>query len=307
MTDLQTLMPGYERYKDSGVEWLGEIPAHWNKNRFKFIASTSKGKLPKHIVSNIYEMAPVYMTMDFLRGGNANQWVIDFNAEIIESNEIILLWDGSNSGEFLKSRKGVISSTVALVKFHGISKEFAWFFSNIIERKLRTVTVGMGIPHVNGQELQNSIVLSPPIEEQIAIAIFLNCKTAIIDQAIAIKEKQINLLKECKQVLIQNAVTKGLDPDAPVQDSGVEWIGEIPAHWGVKRLKYILEERKERTKTGKEPLLMVSQIYGLVVRSEYHEKSEVAQNNINNEIPRRKRTGYRQRIKPILTSQAMGY
>ena len=70
------------------------------------------------------------------------------------------------------------------------------------------------------------------------IAAFLDRKTTKIDQAIAIKEKQIALLKERKQILIQNAVTRGLDPDAPMRDSGVEWIGEIPAHWEVKRVKH---------------------------------------------------------------------
>lgn len=91
-------------------------------------------------------------------------------------------------------------------------------------------------------------------------------------------------MKDRKQILIQQAVTQGLDPTVPMKDSGVEWIGEIPAHWEVKKLKYVLEERNERSKTGEEPLFMMSQIHGLVVRADYHDKAEVAASNVDNKI-----------------------
>jgi type I restriction enzyme S subunit len=116
--------------------------------------------------------------------------------------------------------------------------------------------------------IKNIGLTFPPIQEQTAIANFLNCKTAKIDQAIAINEKQINLLKERKQILIQTAVTQGLDPDAPMRDSGVAWIGEIPKHWDIKRAKYLFKEVDERSTTGKEELLSVSHMTGVTPRSE---------------------------------------
>lgn len=122
------------------------------------------------------------------------------------------------------------------------------------------------------------------MDEQTAIAAFLDDKTAKIDTAIAQNERMIALLKERKQIIIQNAVTKGLDPNAKLKDSGVEWIGEIPEHWEVKRLKYVISERNERSLTGSEPILMVSQVHGLVIRSEYHDKAEVAQTVVGNKI-----------------------
>jgi type I restriction enzyme S subunit len=79
----------------------------------------------------------------------------------------------------------------------------------------------------------------PPLPEQTAIAAFLDRKTALIDEAVAIKEKQIALLKERKQILIQNAVTQGLNPNAPMRDSGVTWIGKIPEHWKIVKLKLL--------------------------------------------------------------------
>ena len=250
-------MPKYEVYKDSALELLGEIPEHWQQNRFKFIGSSSKGKLPKRIVSVELFNTPAYMTMDYLRGGYANQWVLDSSLEVIKSDEILLLWDGSNSGEFIKSRIGIISSTVALITFRGISKQFGWYFSSVIERRLRASTVGMGIPHINGQELLNCEVLIPPLSEQIAITGFLDHKTKQVDQAIAIKEKQITLLKERKQILIQNAVTRGLNPDAPMRNPGVDWLGEIPAHWQILANRAILKERVQPGEEGL-PLLSVS-------------------------------------------------
>lgn len=231
-------MPRYEQMKDSGVEWLGEIPEHWEIKRFKFLASVEKGRLPKKIVSNVDGDYPVYMSMEYLRGGDKTQWVLDKNVKTVNEDEILLLWDGSNSGEFIKSRQGVISSTVAHIQFLELNKDFGWFFSFLIERQLRGNTIGMGIPHVDGFALTNSIVAIPPLSEQAAIANFLDQKTAQIDQAITLKQKQIELFKERKQLVIQQAVTKGLNPHAPMRDSGVEWIGEIPEHWEVKKMKF---------------------------------------------------------------------
>ena len=126
-------------------------------------------------------------------------------------------------------------------------------------------------------------ILPSPIE-QTSIANFLDQKSPLIDEAIAIKEKQIVLLKERKQIFIQKAVTQGINPNLPMKDSGVDWIGQIPEHWKAKRLKYVLEESSERSTTGEEPLFMVSQVHGLVVRADYHDKSEVAASNVDNKI-----------------------
>jgi type I restriction enzyme S subunit len=105
-----------------------------------------------------------------------------------------------------------------------------------------------------------------------------------IDTAISQKERLIELLKERKQIIIQRAVTRGLDETVKMKDSGVDWIGEVPEHWEVKKLKYVLVERKDRSETGEEPLFMVSQVHGLVVRSDYHAKAEVAASNVGNKL-----------------------
>jgi len=233
--------PKYEAYKDTNNLWLGEVPSHWDIKKFKYLASVQKGKLPKKLTSLNNGSLPPYLSMDYLRGGLASQFVGDRDAVVVNDGEVLLLWDGSNSGEFIRSRKGVVSSTVASIQFKGIDSSFAWYTSAVVEKLLRSSTIGMGIPHVDGSELKNSMLAVPPKKEQITIANFLDKKTAQIDEAIAIKEKQIELLKERKQIIIQQAVTQGLNPDVPMKNSGVEWTGEIPEHWEYAKLKYYIE------------------------------------------------------------------
>ena len=108
----------------------------------------------------------------------------------------------------------------------------------------------------------------PPRDEQDRIADFLDKKTAEIDEAIAKKQRLIELLKEQKAILINQAVTKGLNPDVPMRESGVEWIGEVPRHWTLKRAKYLFKEVDERSKSGNEELLSVSHMTGVTPRSE---------------------------------------
>lgn len=95
-------------------------------------------------------------------------------------------------------------------------------------------------------------------------------KTAKIDEAIAIKEKQIELLKERKQIIIQQAVTQGLDPTVPMKDSGVEWIGKIPAHWEVRRSRFVFCQRKERARSN-DVQLSATQAYGVIPQEQYEE------------------------------------
>jgi type I restriction enzyme, S subunit len=111
-------------------------------------------------------------------------------------------------------------------------------------------------------------LIYPPKPVQIAIASFLDTKTAQIDQVISQKEQLIGLLKERRQIVINEAVTKGINPNVHLKDSGVEWIGEIPEHWEIRRAKYLFKEIDERSKTGKEELLSVSHITGVTPRSE---------------------------------------
>lgn len=149
-----------------------------------------------------------------------------------------------------------------------ISKKYFKYFLHMYDISYMKL-LGSGVRQtISFNHISDSLLLYPPLEEQTLIANFLDQKTAQIDTAIAIKEQQIELLKERKQIIIQQAVTQGLDPNVPMKDSGVEWIGQIPEHWEVKRAKYLFNEIDERSKTGDEELLSVSHMTGVTPRSE---------------------------------------
>jgi type I restriction enzyme S subunit len=230
----------YDNYKPSGIEWLGDMPEHWEQKRVKFVIDYQKGKNPNDLT--LTETENIYLSMEYLRGKNDNISYIDNTKGLvkIDNNDILLLWDGSNAGEFIQGKKGILSSTMALIKSKA-NKEFSWYYFKVLERKLKESTIGMGIPHVSGLELKNLSFLIPPKQEQTAIANFLDRKTAQIDKAIAQKEQLIELLKERRQILIHEAVTQGLDKSVEMKDSGVEWIGDVPKHWGVSKAKLYSE------------------------------------------------------------------
>ena len=156
--------------------------------------------------------------------------------------------------------------------------------SDYLNSQIYSVITGATRPALGIQQIRKFKLPFPPLMVQLQISRFLDRKTDKLDEAISIKEKQIELLRERKQIIIQQAVTQGLNSNAPMKDSGVDWIGDIPEHWEIKRLKYVLDERNERSKTGEEPLFMMSQVHGLVVRADFHDKAEVAASNVDNKI-----------------------
>jgi type I restriction enzyme S subunit len=245
-------MKKYDSYKDSGIEWIGDIPKHWETSKVKFLFETQKGKTPGNLLDKMEDNSQVYLAMDYLRGEPKQVFFVSINENVVltEENETLLLWDGSNAGEFLKSKKGVLSSTMALIKSKIIDNQFQWYSFKSFESILKDSCNGMGIPHVDGKFFRGSAFLVPPIEEQTAIAKYLDNKTTQIDNLIAKKEQFIQLLEEERVAVINQAVTKGLDPNVPMKDSGIEWLGEIPEHWEVKKLKFLLKETKDSLKTG---------------------------------------------------------
>jgi len=241
-------MPTYEAYKDSGVEWLGEIPAHWIVKRTKYLFTeiNERSNNGSEELLSVSQYTGVTKKSDKIEEGE-----LLTNAESLEGykkvskddlvSNIMLAWNGSLGFSPFSGITSPAYSVYRLVTedckryFHYLLRtdlykaEYKRGSSGVIESRLRLYT----------EDFFNVWSLLPPVPEQTAIAAFLDRKTAQIDQAVAIKEQQIALLKERKQILIQNAVTRGLDPNVAMRDSGVEWIGEVPAHWNIKRLRLI--------------------------------------------------------------------
>ncbi|WP_425659358.1 restriction endonuclease subunit S [Tenacibaculum ascidiaceicola] len=230
----------YQKYKDSGIEWLGEIPEHWELKRFKHLFKEKK------ITHNI----------------ELNSGSISFGKVVYKDDEKIPLatkksYQVLNKGEFLinplnlnydlislriaLSDKDVVVSSGYIIVQNAIeiSKSYFKWLLHIFDIAYMK-TLGSGVRQtLSFTHIANSELVFPSLQEQTAIATFLDDKTQKIEEAIAIKEQQIVLLKERKQILIHKAVTRGLDDTVPLKDSGVDWIGEIPEHWEVKALKFI--------------------------------------------------------------------
>lgn len=284
-------MKTYNTYKKSGVEWLGEIPEHWeilpglsfiyeNKDRNKgmirnVVLSLSYGKIRVKGENELTGLVPEsFETYQFVNKGD-----LIFRPTDLQNDTVSLR---SSISEY----EGIITNAYLNLRFRpkANSKFYHYFFRSIDNNKI-IYGLGSGLrQNISYLDFRRFQFPFPPLDEQTAIAHFLDDKTTKIDQAIAIKQKQIELLKERMQILIHKAVTRGLNDKVKLKNSGVEWIGEIPEHWEVKKVKYLLKERNERSKNGLEPLLMMSQVHGLVVRSEFHSKAEVAQSSEGNKV-----------------------
>src|SRR5690554_2979293 len=227
----------YPAYKDSGVEWMGVIPEHWEiYPGLKFIAenkSKNTGMIRNTVLSLSYGKIRVKQD-DELTGLVPESFE---TYQLVNKGDLIFRpTDLQNDKVSLRSAyseyDGIITNAYLNLKFRQIadSKFFHYFFRAIDNNKI-IYGLGSGLrQNISYLDFRRFLFPFPPLPEQTAIAAFLDDKTAKIDRAIAQKEKMITLLKERKQIIIQNAVTKGLDPNAKMKDSGVEWIEIGRAH-----------------------------------------------------------------------------
>lgn len=230
----------YDEHKDSGVEWLGEIPNHWEVNRHKYVASFLKGRNPTELSDDYVEGYFPYLSMDSLRGKSHSKFApLVRGLFLAREGQPLIIWDGSNAGEFVLGKEGIVSSTMAAAFLNmQLDPQYYWYLCLCFEPEMRRHANGMGIPHVNGDELKNINLGVPAKLEQTQIASFLDHETSKIDTLIEKQQTLIQLLKEKRQAVISHAVTKGLNPEAPMKDSGVEFLSEVPEHWKVAKLKF---------------------------------------------------------------------
>jgi len=274
MSGLET-MPKYEAYKDSGVEWLGDIPNEWNIKP-GFIAYSenkrnNKGLKEERVLSLSYGSI-VVKPKEKLVGLVPESFE---TYQIVESGDIIIrCMDLQNDKTSLRTglaeNEGIITSAYLNLKVKdGFNPKFIYYYLHSLDTTKVLYKFGSGLrQNLSFVDFYRLPIFDISKSLQTTIANFLDKKTSQIDEAIAIKQKQIELLKERKQILIQKAVTQGLDPNVPLRDSGVDWIGEIPEHWKIKRAKYLFNEIDERSTDGNEELLSVSHITGVTPRSE---------------------------------------
>lgn len=263
-------MRRYESYKDSGVEWLGDVPAHWEVKKMKFLfTDTSIKNKPNETLLSVTQNRGV-IPRDWLEertvmpSGNLETF------KFIEKDDFAISLRSFEGGLEICHHSGIISPAYTVLKYNkkllnnGYYKYLFKCQKFISEMQTSIVGIREG-KNISYEELRYSYLPIPQTIEQQKIAQFLDNKTAKIDQAVALAEKQIALLKEHKQILIQNAVTRGLNPDVPLKDSGVEWIGQMPDHWEVSSLGKMLLPVSEKNKPNL-PLLSITRELGVIER-----------------------------------------
>lgn len=243
----------YESYKDSGVEWLGEIPKHWEAvglTKYLYSLVDYRGKTPEKTNDGIF----------LVTAKNIKNGVIDYSLsqEFVSEdkyNEImrrgkpqisdVLLTTEAPLGEVANVDNTNIALAQRIIKMQGKTKNLNnyflkyWILGSSFSQNLQSLCTGSTALGIKASKLCLLRVVLPTLEEQKAIARFLDYKTNQIDALIAKKEALLEKLDEKRTALISHAVTKGLDPNVPMKDSGIEWLGVIPEHWEVLKVKHL--------------------------------------------------------------------
>jgi len=262
--------PRYEKYKDSGVEWLPQVPAHWRTGSLRWLSRRFSGGTPDKNTQEYWEDG----TIPWLNSGAVNQALItepstyislsafeNSSAKWIPAGALVMALAGQGKTKGMVAQLAITStcnqSMAAIVPTAEMSARFLlwWLQSNY--QNIRNMAGGDMRDGLNLDLLGEIPCPIPPTADQAAIATFLDHETAKIDVLVEEQKRLIELLKEKRQAVISHAVTKGLNPKAPMKDSGVEWLGEVPAHWQTTRLANLFIDTDERG-NDELPVLTVS-------------------------------------------------
>lgn len=244
--------PAYPGYKKSGIELLGEIPSEWDAVPLKRIAKITygMGQPPEYQVDGI----PFVRATNVMRGKLSADGLVFVHEDVLQSaratrlvpGDIVVVRSGAYTGDSAIVTQEWADSVAGfdmIVRVHAdIDPRYAaasLISPYILDGQINLLRMRAAQPHLNAEELGSVIFVMPPHQEQAAIAAFLDHETAKIDALVVEQERLIALLKEKRQAVISHAVTKGLDPNTPMKDSGVEWLGQVPAHWEVVRVKQV--------------------------------------------------------------------
>lgn len=234
-------LPRYPEYRDSGVAWLGEIPAHWPVQSLKRVVTLRSGESITAEQIDVDGEYPVY-------GGNGLRGFTDrFTHEgryaLIGRQGALCGNVNYSSGKFWASEHAVVVTPVKPVSV-------TWLGELLRAMNLNQYSVSAAQPGLSVEIISNLRIPFPSDAEQQAIAAFLDCETAKIDALVTEQEKLLTLLAEKRQATISQAVTKGLAPEAPMKGSGVEWLGDVPAHWETRRGRFLYGQADDPPEAG---------------------------------------------------------
>lgn len=250
--------PKHESFKPSGFSWIGDIPASWNVRRGKWLfKKMDRPVRPQDDIVTCFRDGVVTLRANRRTEGFTNALKEHGYQGIRKDDLVIHAMDAFAGAVGVSDSNGkstpVYSACVPRVDSTVNPHFYAYYMRHIALSGL-LIAMAKGIRERSTDfrfnDFADLALAAPPVEEQTAIVAFLDNKCAKIDEAVRIKEAQIKLLRERRQILIQQAVTRGLNPDAPMKDSGIDWIGEIPLHWHVKRLRHATQISPSRRVDG---------------------------------------------------------
>lgn len=239
----------YDSYKPSGIDWIGDIPSHWKIQRLKFGMNLINGRTylqPELLSEGKYRI---------LRVGNFftnDSWYYsDMELEdnkYCSKGDLLYAWSASIGPYIWNEEKVIFHYHIWKVGLSGkMDKKYSFYLLDVITKVKLNDMHGSAMQHLTMENMNNSDIIVPPLAEQEAIAAWLDEKCGEIDAAIAKVDREIELIDELKQSEISRVVTRGLNPDAPLRTSGIDWIGDIPEHWTKCRLKFIGSARNGLT------------------------------------------------------------
>lgn len=244
----------YAEYKDSGIDWLGEIPRHWDLKPIKYLFEIINGSTPKSGEEAFWDGEITWITpsdLSKLRSHVIGESIRTITKKGLDScgttlvpSDTIILSCRAPIGSLAVTSKEACTNQgcKSLVKKYDLSTKFFYYYLSISTKQLNNLGRGTTFLELSSDELGSYALGIPNAEEQTQIANFLDHEAAKIDTLIAKQEKLIELLKEKRQAVISHAVTKGLNPDAAMKDSGVEWLGQVPEHWDIIAISKVTQK-----------------------------------------------------------------
>ena len=291
-------MKRYDSYKDLGVEWIGEIPSHWGRKRLKHISESVNGysfksnDFDREYDVPVIRIGDVGESIDFTNCVKVKSHFLEDKSEfLVKKNDILIGLTGGTigkSGRYNYDSPSLLNQRVGLLRnkesvLNGLLHHYV--NSEVFIRYIFFDCYGGGQDNISMNDILNMVFPYPPLSEQQQIVSFLDTKTSLIDSLIEKTQRKIELLKEKRTSLINEVVTKGLNPNVEMKDSGVEWIGEIPSHWRKSCVRYITKEHRQgyySSDSYTEKGLRVVRITDLnddrtisIEKSPYYELSEV--------------------------------
>lgn len=277
-------MQRYARYADSGIPRLGEIPSHWRLSRFCFETYVRARLGWKGLKADEY-VDDGYI---FLATPNIKETAIDFDnvnyitqeryeesPEImLRPNDVLLTKDGSTLGTVnvvrVLPREATVNSSIAVITpTKGMDGRYLMYYikSGYVQNLVWILQDGMGVPHLFQKDINKICLLVPPVEEQVDIADYLDQQTAKINALLSNLQRQAEMLEIYKRELVAVVVTKGLDKSAPMINSGVDWLGQVPATWKLIKAKWLFRQRSTKGNES-EVLLSATQKMGMLPQDE---------------------------------------